>query len=211
MVGPRRDGRVFEPELAALAQPQADGRVELRAPAVGWWRGAPAVGDAVTEGSSIGELEVLGVLHVLRVPSEVRGRVVERGGDDRACIPVQWGEVLLVVDAGAAAEPATAEPAGRTSAAVSEGGGGVVLRATTSGRFYSRPAPDRPPFVTEGSEIGAGDPVCLLEVMKTFNRFAYEPASASGLPERARVVRVVPADGDDLAVGDPILELEALS
>jgi acetyl-CoA carboxylase biotin carboxyl carrier protein len=47
--------------------------------------------------------------------------------------------------------------------------------------------------------------VALLEVMKTFNRVQY---GGSGLPERARVLRVVPSDGDDLAAGDAILELE---
>ncbi len=43
--------------------------------------------------------------------------------------------------------------------------------------------------------------------MKTFSTVPYRPAA--GLPDRARVVRWVAADGADVQKGDPILELEA--
>lgn len=204
MAGGRADGRVFAPELAVRVERRADGRVALRSPAVGLWRGAPMAGAVVTEGTWVGELEVLGVLHALRVPAGARGQVVERPEDDRARIPVEHGQSLVVLDPEAAGEvmaaPGVAERA--------SGSGGLVFRAPTSGRFYLRPAPDKPPFVEEGQEISAGDPVGLLEVMKTFNRIAYAASAADALPERARVKRVVPADGDDLSSGDPILELE---
>ena len=32
----------------------------------------------------------------------------------------------------------------------------------------SRPAPDQPPFVEVGSKVSAGDPLCLIEVMKLY-------------------------------------------
>jgi acetyl-CoA carboxylase biotin carboxyl carrier protein len=83
--------------------------------------------------------------------------------------------------------------------------GALAFKAPSSGRFYARPSPDKPPFVTEGAVIEQGHTVAILEVMKTFNRIAY---GGAGLPERAKVVRVVPADGDDLGRGDVILELE---
>ena len=78
---------------------------------------------------------------------------------------------------------------------------GLVFRAPMSGRFYSRPAPDKPAFVKPGDRVRVGTTVCLLEVMKTFNRVKY-----AGEP--AKVARVVPADGDDVEAGDPLLELE---
>jgi len=53
--------------------------------------------------------------------------------------------------------------------------------------------------------VTAGQTVCLLEVMKTFHRVTYAGADLS---ERARVLAIRPADGDDLAAGDILIELE---
>ena len=36
------------------------------------------------------------------------------------------------------------------------------------GTLYRRPAPDEAPFVEVGSQVKAGDPICLIEVMKLF-------------------------------------------
>ena len=36
------------------------------------------------------------------------------------------------------------------------------------GTFYRRPAPDQPPFKSEGDQVSAGDVVGLIEVMKSF-------------------------------------------
>jgi acetyl-CoA carboxylase biotin carboxyl carrier protein len=73
-----------------------------------------------------------------------------------------------------------------------------------SGRFYSRPSPNDPAFVSVGDEVSRGQTVGLLEVMKTFNRLVYQ---GDTLPERATVERIVPSDGDDVVKGDPILLL----
>ena len=40
--------------------------------------------------------------------------------------------------------------------------------------------------------------------MKTFNRVTY---GGAGLPERARVEKILVADGDDVNAGDPLLAL----
>ena len=42
--------------------------------------------------------------------------------------------------------------------------------AETGGMFYSREAPDRPPFIEAGSHFEAGDPLYIIEVMKMFNK-----------------------------------------
>lgn len=197
-------GRRFEPVLGATLESLEGGRCQLRAPAVGLWRGAPADGLVVTPGSEIGELEILGVLHQLVAPAGARGVVVETGGDEsRARRPVGYGDVLIVLDASADLGAAFAA----TAAAEEEGGAeaALVFRASTSGRFYDRPAPDKPPFVSVGDLVSRGQTVCLLEVMKTFNRVQY---GGDDLPERARVVAIRPAGGDDLDAGDVILELE---
>ena len=85
--------------------------------------------------------------------------------------------------------------------------GVLVLLAPTSGRFYARPSPDKTPFVAAGDTITTGQTVGLIEVMKTFHRVLY---GGEGLPESARIERVVPSDGDDLLAGDPIVELKRL-
>ncbi len=84
---------------------------------------------------------------------------------------------------------------------------GPTLRAPMTGRFYVRPAPDRPAFVKADDVLEVRRTVGLLEVKKTFSRVLYEGAD---LPARARVLRVVPADGDDVEEGESLLELEAV-
>jgi acetyl-CoA carboxylase biotin carboxyl carrier protein len=196
------DGRVYRPELEALVHDAGGGRVEVRASGVGLWRGAPARGVVVQPGTSIGELEVLGVLHRLVAPRGARGMVVELpAGERRARVPVAWGEPLMVLDPEAAGV-ALADEAG---AATQSSEGALVFRSPSSGRFYARPSPGAPLFVQAGDEVAEGQTVCVLEVMKTFNRVQY---GGAGLPARARVTRVVPANEDDLAAGDVILELE---
>jgi len=81
---------------------------------------------------------------------------------------------------------------------------GLAVRAPSSGRYWARPAPDKPPFVSVGDLVTAGQTVCLLEVMKTFHRVSY---GGPGLPERARVTAIRPQDGDDLDADQVILEL----
>ena len=61
---------------------------------------------------------------------------------------------------------------------------GLVFRAPTSGRYYGRSSPDKPAFVTAGDELPAGATVCLLEVMKTFNRVTYSGGGARACAPR---------------------------
>ena len=178
------------------------GHIELLAPRVGLWRDQPQLGHLVRPGTSVGTLEVLGRLYPLVAPSEVSGIVASVAATDRARHPVGYGEVLVVIDKriGSAAIADSSE-----SEALPGVHEGLVFAAPMSGRYYSRPGPDRAPFIEPGQMLKVGESVCLLEVMKTFNRVAY---GGEGLPEVARVKRVVPADGDDLNANDPILELE---
>lgn len=204
-------GRVFEPELTAVAA-EAGAHIELRSPAVGLWREAPAPGTLVRPGDAIGRLEILGVLHRVVVPPGARGMVIAglphdagAGADAGAALarrPLGHGQRMLVLDPAATAD-AIADAAPAAAAVITPEG--LAFRAPTSGRFYSRPSPDRPSFVSVGDEIEPGRTVCLLEVMKTFNRVTY---GGKGMPARARVKAIVPADEADLAAGDIILLLD---
>lgn len=42
--------------------------------------------------------------------------------------------------------------------------------AETGGMYYSREAPDQPPFVEVGAHFDAGEPLYIIEVMKMFNK-----------------------------------------
>jgi acetyl-CoA carboxylase biotin carboxyl carrier protein len=167
---------------------------ELRAPQPGWFRRTVAADHLVAPGDPIGELEVLGRTLAVIAP-RIRGLVqlVDEGG--AAHRAVGYGDVLfrLVAGGAIAATDDTAEAAHAIA--------GLVFRAPTSGRYYSRSSPDKPPFVTAGAELAPGVTVCLLEVMKTFNRVTY-----SG--PRVRVTELLVADGADVNAGDPLLALE---
>ena len=47
--------------------------------------------------------------------------------------------------------------------------GEIAIRAPMIGTFYRSASPGDPPFVEVGQTVGAGDTVCLIEVMKLFN------------------------------------------
>ncbi len=189
------------PTLEAKLTRLEDGKLELRSPGVGLMREMPPAGSVVAPGESLGRLEVLGRFHEIVCPAGAGGLVVERRDAQLARPAVDFGAWILRLDpeaGGVGAGLGTADEAG-----VAEGA--VVFKAPSSGRFYARPSPDKPAFVEAGTIVETGNTVAILEVMKTFNRIAY---GGSGLPPRAKVVRVIPNDGDDLGRGDVILELE---
>ena len=86
-----------------------------------------------------------------------------------------------------------------------EPGHGLILRAPSSGRFYRRPAPDKPPFIAVGDVIDEGKVIGLLEVMKTFTRIAY---GGGDLPKRAKVTALHAADEADVAAGEALIGVE---
>lgn len=199
----RRAGRLHAPEIEVLVTPPRGERttIELGAPSPGMFVPWIAQGDLVTPGAAIGELVVLGRASALVVPraGDATGLALQL---PPATHPVGYGDVLVALDP--SLHLATG-PAGGATAAGPTAALGLVFHAPTSGRFYGRPAPDKPPFVTEGTELAAGTTICLLEVMKTFHRVTY---GGPGLPDTARVRRVLVAEGADVNAGDPLLALE---
>lgn len=184
--------------LTALAR-TVDDRIELASPLPGQFHSAVRPGDVLRHGAVLGTLDVLGQLIEVVAP-EVGGAVVAIRDPHLARVPVDHGGVLATID-----PRASAAVAATTASAAEAEITGLVFRAPTSGRFYGRPSPDKPPFVVVGDELAPGTTVCLLEVMKTFHRVTY---GGGGLPERARVRDVLVADGADVTSGDPLLALE---
>lgn len=48
------------------------------------------------------------------------------------------------------------------------------IKSPMIGTFYRSSSPDKPPFVNVGSDINAGDTVCIIEAMKLFNEIESE-------------------------------------
>ncbi len=195
----RRAGRLHAPEVEAIAA-WPSGMALLRAPSPGVFMPWIANGDIVVPGQPIGELVVLGGTSAVIAPRSVLSGIAVQMASS-ASHAVGYGERLLGIDPSLTRATSTAA-APETAAATAEG---LVFRAPTSGRFYSRSSPDKPPFVAAGSPLSPGTTICLLEVMKTFHRVTY---GGAGLPDTARVVRMLVSDGDDVSAGDPLLALE---
>lgn len=68
------------------------------------------------------------------------------------------------------------------------------------GTFYRRPAPDQPPYKSEGDPVAVGDVVGLVEVMKSFNEVKSEVAG--------RLVRFLVENEDAVMAGQPLAEVE---
>jgi len=202
------DGRRHASELVLNVRHEG-GHSTLTAPRPGFYRGAPAPDTVLAPGMIAGELEVLGVRFRLLVPHGAHGAVLATGHDPSsgtkprrlARRPVAAGDALVVLG--------PARQAGASSGALAESAQGdatgLAFRAPMGGRYYARPSPQAAVFVEVGDILEAGRTIALLEVMKTFHRVQYGGAA---MPERARVLAVVPKDGDDVGASDTLLRLE---
>jgi acetyl-CoA carboxylase biotin carboxyl carrier protein len=184
-----------------LAVQKREGKIAVVAQKPGLARGLPALGTVLRAGDAMGELEVLGVVSRLVVPAGAHGAVVEIAGSGRAKAPVGHGTAIVVLDPALGAQASAAASSAEENGAAT----GLVFRAPLGGRYYARPSPGAEPFAKPGDVIETGATVALVEVMKTFHRLRY---GGDGLPARAKIVRVLPAEGDDIARAAAILEIE---
>lgn len=65
------------------------------------------------------------------------------------------------------ATAAITDPTAHDDAAIVHAGHVVV--APMVGTFYDAPSPDSDPFVRVGQAVSQGDPLCIIEAMKTMN------------------------------------------
>jgi len=68
------------------------------------------------------------------------------------------------------------------------------------GTAYLGPAPGARPFVEVGSQVKAGEPLLIIEAMKTMNQI---PAPRSGT-----VIQVLVGDGQPVEYGQPLMIIE---
>lgn len=89
--------------------------------------------------------------------------VVRRGGGASAA-----SGIVQPVAAQPMAQTATAEHQVISAQVTSTVSAGTQVRAPMVGSFYRRPGPDQSEFVDVGTRVEAGDPLCLIEVMKLY-------------------------------------------
>ena len=77
------------------------------------------------------------------------------------------------------------------------------ISAPMPSRFYRSPAPDEPPFVKVGDIVARGEPVAVLEVMKTYN-----PVEA---PFNCEILEVLAEDGDAVEYSQPLFRVKQIS
>jgi acetyl-CoA carboxylase biotin carboxyl carrier protein len=68
------------------------------------------------------------------------------------------------------------------------------------GTVYLGPAPSARPFVDVGSQVKTGEPLLIIEAMKTMNQI---PAPRSGT-----VIQVLVGDGQPVEYGQPLMIIE---
>ena len=71
----------------------------------------------------------------------------------------------------------------------------IEVRAPMSGIFYSRPAPDQPPYVAVGDRVKKKQVLALLETMKVFQKVK---SPAAGKVVEILVESETPLKDDDL-------------
>jgi acetyl-CoA carboxylase biotin carboxyl carrier protein len=189
--------------LPVLVAREADGATILRAPKLGLWSEHPRNGTFVEAGSPVGILTQLRRRYALVVPDGVSGRV-DSAGRPQSTVPVEYGERLLRV---VAAAGRTIDAAGETAEASLAAHGALQIVAPTDGVFYRSPAIGSAPYVVAGARVVTGQPVGLIEVMKTFNPIVY---GGAGLPDEAQVVDVLVADGAEIRAGQPLVIVKTL-
>jgi acetyl-CoA carboxylase biotin carboxyl carrier protein len=111
---------------------------------------------------------------------------IERGGTRVRLAktpPVAVGPTVQTAPALAPAAPqpqapvpaaAPAAPESKAASAPAKDEDLIEVTSPMVGTFYRAPAPDAPSYVEEGSKIGLGDTLCIIEAMKLMNELESE-------------------------------------
>lgn len=98
------------------------------------------------------------------------------------------------VAAPAAAAPTSTAP--ESAPAADEDAGLHKITSPIVGTFYRSPAPDKPPYVSEGSTVSPESVVCIVEAMKLMNEIQ---AETSG-----EIVKIYVENGQPVEYGQPL-------
>lgn len=127
----------------------------------------------------------------------------------------RWGDRVRILKTrssdgtvSAAAAPARALPAAAPAppsepspAPAPEAPRGLVIKSPMVGTFYRASSPDARPFAEVGTEVSAGQVVCIIEAMKLMNEIQ---ADVSG-----RIERILVENAQPVEYGQPLFLLAA--
>lgn len=77
---------------------------------------------------------------------------------------------------------------------------GQVISSPMVGTFYRSPAPTQPPFVEVGSQVKAGDTLCIVEAMKMLNQIESD--------KTGMVVAILVENGQPVEFGQPLFVIK---
>ncbi len=100
----------------------------------------------------------------------------------------------------APAAPAAAPAAAEIAPIAEPASLGRTINSPMVGTFYSAPSPDDAPFVKVGQKVKIGDPICIVEAMKMFNKIE---ADADGV-----IKSILLSDGEPVEFDQPLFEIE---
>ncbi len=95
---------------------------------------------------------------------------------------------------------AQSESSSIESAAASEEDSLIKITSPIVGTFYSAPAPDKEPYVKEGSIVSVGATVCIVEAMKLMNEIESEFAG--------EIVKIYVENGQPIEFGQPLFGIK---
>jgi acetyl-CoA carboxylase biotin carboxyl carrier protein len=143
--------------------------------------------DLVSE-SNIAELEI--------TEADGKVRIVKSGP------PMPMAAAPLVMTAPSALMPAAAAaaPAAPVIADGEDADGGHTVRSPMVGTFYRAATPGGKPLVEVGSEIKAGEPLCIIEAMKIMNEIEADVGGA--------ITKVLAENGQAVEFGQPLFVID---
>lgn len=97
-------------------------------------------------------------------------------------------------------QPAQSPAPAQQSRRPAVGGTRKIVEAPMIGTFYRAPSPGAEPFVEPESRVKAGEPLCLIEVMKLYTTI-YAPADGT-------VREICAGDGDLVEYGQALFIIE---
>ena len=140
--------------------------------------------DLVSE-SNVSELEI--------TEAEGKVRIVKSGG-----AVVQQFAAPLAAAAPVAAAPAVAAPAAAPAEAPAPSG--HLVKSPMVGTFYRSSSPGAAAFVEVGSQVKAGDTICIIEAMKILNEIEADKAGT--------VTQILGENGQAVEYGQPLFVIE---
>ncbi len=141
--------------------------------------------DLVSE-SNISELEI--------TEADGKVRIVKADPHAVAAAPVAYHQAMPLA---AAPAPVAAALAPEAAPAVATG---HTVKSPMVGTFYGAASPGAKPFVSVGSTVKEGEPICIIEAMKIMNEIE---ADKSGT-----VTKVLCENGQAVEFGQPLFIIE---